>query len=177
MNLELVLARLAEVHSVLRSAEGLAGMLAWRPSGEGKKTEFRREVTKFWVRAEDEVAVVARILHHLPLYSGRRASAPAAAEPRTDGEMGQWVSSVYVDTASFESYHSRLTLDHGAQLVRFRFYGLDALAASTVYVERKTHKDKWTGERSVKARMPLPPVRPPPSLPPPPSFARGRAHE
>ena len=39
-----------------------------------------------------------------------------------------------------------------------RFYGLAHEVAPVVYVERKTHHEKWTGERSLKARMPLKPT-------------------
>lgn len=29
------------------------------------------------------------------------------------------------------------------------------MGATTIYVERKTHREDWTGEKSVKARFPL----------------------
>jgi SPX domain protein involved in polyphosphate accumulation len=49
-------------------------------------------------------------------------------------------------------YHTRLRRDDGARLVRMRWYGSRAPEQDQqqVWVERKTHRQSWTGERSVK---------------------------
>ena len=39
----------------------------------------------------------------------------------------------------------------GAEAIRLRWYG--GIDADTIYVERKTHREDWTGEKSVKARF------------------------
>jgi hypothetical protein len=57
--------------------------------------------------------------------------------------------------------------DDGARLVRIRWYGdqdptpQDVAAGALVYVERKTHREKWSGEESAKVRdaSPSPPLR------------------
>ena len=52
-------------------------------------------------------------------------------------------------------YHTRITKQPHAIAVRLRWYGVDP-TAGTVFVERKTHRESWTGEESVKERFALP---------------------
>jgi len=137
---------LSEIEANLRATKGVPQTTA----SASRKTEFVRDVQKFWVLAGDEAEVVVRILQHLPFYT------PTAAKGSVSPtEVGQWVSSVYLDSPDFSCYSSRLLLAEGAQLVRLRCYSLAAEKASTVYVERKTHHEKWTGHRSIKERIPL----------------------
>ncbi|KAG2494139.1 hypothetical protein HYH03_007777 [Edaphochlamys debaryana] len=109
-------------------------------------------------------------------------SAPSApsAPPECDGAVN---SSVYVDSPQLHTYHHRLARGDGASLVRLRWYGagepgqaeaearhkgagVEAAAVEkaaagreggqVVWVERKVHREKWTGEQSVKERAQLP---------------------
>ena len=41
----------------------------------------------------------------------------------------------------------------GAEAIRLRWYG--GMETETIFVERKTHREDWTGEKSVKARFSL----------------------
>lgn len=41
----------------------------------------------------------------------------------------------------------------GAEAIRLRWYG--GMETDTIFVERKTHREDWTGEKSVKARFSL----------------------
>lgn len=63
------------------------------------------------------------------------------------------ISSVYFDNDDFELYKGRLEKSEGAEAIRMRWYG--GMDANTIYVERKTHREDWTGEKSVKARFPI----------------------
>lgn len=45
----------------------------------------------------------------------------------------------------------RLTKTEGAEAIRLRWYG--GVDTTTIFVERKTHREDWTGEKSVKARF------------------------
>jgi SPX domain protein involved in polyphosphate accumulation len=63
---------------------------------------------------------------------------------------------VYLDDPrALSVYHERLQRDHGAQLVRLRYYGPREPSDGNqqIFVERKTHKEKWSGERSIKVGM------------------------
>ncbi|EGW35475.1 uncharacterized protein SPAPADRAFT_58704 [Spathaspora passalidarum NRRL Y-27907] len=50
-------------------------------------------------------------------------------------------------------YYGRLRKDEGAEAIRLRWYG--GMKSEQIFVERKTHREDWTGEKSVKARFAL----------------------
>lgn len=61
------------------------------------------------------------------------------------------MSSVYYDNEAMDSYMSRLRRDDKATAIRIRFYGERSTSGSQeVYLERKVHREAWTGERSCK---------------------------
>ena len=47
----------------------------------------------------------------------------------------------------------RLKKTEGAEAIRLRWYG--GMSSESIFVERKTHREDWTGEESVKARFKL----------------------
>ena len=47
----------------------------------------------------------------------------------------------------------RLKKTEGAEAIRLRWYG--GMDNETIFIERKTHREDWTGEKSVKARFSL----------------------
>lgn len=62
------------------------------------------------------------------------------------------VSSIYYDNPeTWEMYMGRLKKTEGAEAIRLRWYG--GMDTDTIFVERKTHREDWTGEKSVKARF------------------------
>jgi len=62
------------------------------------------------------------------------------------------ISSIYYDNPdTWELYMGRLKKTEGAEAIRLRWYG--GMETETVFVERKTHREDWTGEKSVKARF------------------------
>lgn len=61
------------------------------------------------------------------------------------------VSSVYFDDAELQAYLSRLQRDDEASVIRVRWYGSRSTSsAQELFVERKVHREPWTGERSHK---------------------------
>ena len=103
---------------------------------------FLRSTTKYWVKTEDVSRVKYFILRHLPVFLQKTS---------TGESDSQFTNSVYLDNDRLELYHGRLDKSPGAIALRLRWYGLSE--PSTVFVERKTHNDKWTGEVSVKERF------------------------
>lgn len=63
------------------------------------------------------------------------------------------ITSVYYDNDDFDLYMGRLEKTEGAEAIRMRWYG--GMDSNTIFVERKTHHEDWTGEKSVKARFPI----------------------
>ena len=63
------------------------------------------------------------------------------------------ISSIYFDNENLDLYLGRLEKTEGAEAVRLRWYG--DMKNRNIFVERKTHREDWTGEKSVKARFPI----------------------
>ncbi|KAG2071102.1 hypothetical protein BDR04DRAFT_1117888 [Suillus decipiens] len=63
------------------------------------------------------------------------------------------ITSIYFDNEDLELYLGRLEKTEGAEAIRLRWYG--DMDVKTIFVERKTHREDWTGEKSVKARFPI----------------------
>jgi SPX domain protein involved in polyphosphate accumulation len=103
---------------------------------------FCRSTTKYWVKTEDVSRVKYFILRHLPVFLQKTS---------TGESDSQFTNSVYLDNDQLELYHGRLDKSPGAIALRLRWY--DTGDPSLVFVERKTHNDKWTGEVSVKERF------------------------
>lgn len=106
------------------------------------KQNFVRSTRKYWVHTEDISAVKYTVLQHLPVFL------QAGMNGESDSQL---TTSIYVDNYAMELYKGRLEKSPGAIALRFRWYG--SKPAETVYVERKTHREKWMGEMSVKERF------------------------
>jgi len=103
---------------------------------------FLRSTTKYWIKTEDVSRVKYFVLRHLPVFLQKTS---------TGESDSQFTNSVYVDNDQLELYHGRLDKTPGAIALRLRWYGPGD--PTMVFVERKTHNDKWTGEVSVKERF------------------------
>jgi len=112
---------------------------------ETAKQDFVRTTTKYWVRTEDISRVKYIILQHLPVFLQKTSAGDSDS---------QLTNSIYLDNSSMELYHGRLDKTPGAIALRLRWYGTGE--PKLVFVERKTHRDSWTGEVSVKERFIIP---------------------
>ncbi|GIL87349.1 hypothetical protein Vretifemale_15424 [Volvox reticuliferus] len=121
-----------------------------RGDSSGEKNEdaaqgFVRSTTKYWVRNEDVSTVKHHVLQHLPVFQFDKNNFTGDA---------QLINSVYLDNSNLELYHGRLDKKPGAIALRIRWYGSNP--PTMVFFERKTHKESWKGEESVKERFALP---------------------
>ncbi|KAI8886051.1 vacuolar transporter chaperone complex subunit, partial [Backusella circina FSU 941] len=111
----------------------------------GKQAAFVRNTTKYWVHPDNITELKLIILKHLPVL---------VFNPNKEFETeDSAISSIYFDNNDFELYIGRLEKSEGAQAVRMRWYG--GMSSNTIFVERKTHHEDWTGEKSVKERFPI----------------------
>ncbi|KAI8468970.1 MAG: VTC domain-containing protein [Monoraphidium minutum] len=160
---------LSVLHARIRRREAAALAAGSAHSGGATKweapDEFQRSTTKYWLRPAHSLRVKAALCRHLPLLvygtqcpTAQGDVASVAAIRRSAQAATSLVSSVYFDTPDLASYHSRLAKDDGATATRLRWYGprRPCDPDQQVFVERKTHREPWTGERSVKERAPLP---------------------
>ncbi|KAH8726462.1 VTC domain-containing protein [Phaeosphaeriaceae sp. PMI808] len=115
-------------------------------SAGGKQQNFVRQTTKYWVHPDNIVELKLIILKHLPVL---------VFNPNKEfNEDDSAITSIYFDnTETWELYEGRLKKTEGAEAIRLRWYG--GMSSDTIFIERKTHREDWTGEESVKARFKL----------------------
>jgi len=130
-----VVVKLSSIYSALRQDHTAE-------ENKDASQSFLRSTTKYWVRTEDVSKVKYAVLKHLPVFLQKTA---------TGESDSQLTNSVYFDNDQLELYHGRLDKIPGAIAYRLRWYGSGD--PSMVFVERKTHRDTWTGEASVKERF------------------------
>ncbi len=105
-----------------------------------QEDSFVRDSTKYWVQSCDLAAVCTVLSENLEVHSF------------ADNNPWTYISSVYLDNMSRDCYKSRIVKDAGARLVRLRTYDNNI---NQIFVERKIHHEKWTGESSSKDRFPI----------------------
>ena len=113
-------------------------------SAGGAQQNFVRQTTKYWVHKENITELKLIVLKHLPVL---------VFNPSKEFEdKDSAISSIYYDNPeAWELYMGRLKKTEGAEAIRLRWYG--GMETDTIFVERKTHREDWTGEKSVKARF------------------------
>ncbi|CCD23965.1 Vtc4p NDAI_0C03050 [Naumovozyma dairenensis CBS 421] len=114
-------------------------------SAGGKQQNFVRQTTKYWVHPDNITELKLIILKHLPVLVFNTNK----EFEREDSA----ITSIYFDNENLDLYYGRLRKDEGAEAHRLRWYG--GMDSDTIFVERKTHREDWTGEKSVKARFAL----------------------
>ena len=135
-NLDSLIYRLSKLYDLLR-ARG-AKQTAPVKIDESSQS-FVRKTTKYWVHPDNVTELKCLILKYLPvLIFNNKKIDPA-------------ISSVYFDNDEMELYTGRLQKTEGAEAIRIRWYG--SAPPNEVFMERKTHKEDWTGESSVKERF------------------------
>ncbi|KAI1368760.1 vacuolar transporter chaperone 4 [Xylaria arbuscula] len=110
----------------------------------GTQGSFVRQTTKYWVHPDNVTELKLIILKHLPVlvFNASKEFEPADSA----------ITSIYYDNPeTWELYEGRLKKTEGAEAIRLRWYG--GMQNDTIFVERKTHREDWTGEKSVKARF------------------------
>lgn len=115
-------------------------------SAGGNQQNFVRQTTKYWVHKDNITELKLIILKHLPVL---------VFNPNKEfEEKDSAISSIYYDNPeTWELYMGRLKKTEGAEAIRLRWYG--GMESEKIYLERKTHREDWTGEKSVKARFEL----------------------
>ena len=111
----------------------------------GGQQNFVRQTTKYWVHPDNITELKLIILKHLPVLV---FNADKEFEPEDSA-----ITSIYFDNKDMDLYYGRLRKDEGAEALRLRWYG--GMKSEQIFVERKTHREDWTGEKSVEARFAL----------------------
>ncbi|KAH6650285.1 VTC domain-containing protein [Chaetomium tenue] len=110
----------------------------------GSQASFVRHTTKYWVHPDNVTELKLIILKHLPVLVFNASKEFEAQDSA--------ITSIYYDNPdTWDLYEGRLKKTEGAEAIRLRWYG--GMQNETIFVERKTHREDWTGEKSVKARF------------------------
>ncbi|KAK5990659.1 Vacuolar transporter chaperone complex subunit 4 [Cladobotryum mycophilum] len=110
----------------------------------GSQASFVRQTTKYWVHPDNVTELKLIILKHLPVLVFNASKEFEQADSA--------ITSIYYDNPNtWDLYEGRLKKTEGAEAIRLRWYG--GMKTETIFVERKTHREDWTGEKSVKARF------------------------
>eukprot|EP00605_Chrysophyceae_sp_TOSAG23-4_P000702 GSChrysophyteH1.ASY1.ANO1.786.1 assembled CDS len=133
-----VIVSMSNIYSNLRGDEKIE-------EKESAAQNFVRSTRKYWVHTEDVSKVKYQILQHLPVFLQKDETGEVMS---VDSQL---TNSVYLDNYAMELYHGRLDKTPGAIALRFRWYG--TRQPRKVFIERKTHREGWTGDISVKERF------------------------
>jgi uncharacterized membrane protein YidH (DUF202 family) len=121
-------------------------------------SSFERVTTKYWLKDQDLLRVILASLTELPLlvYGQKGGRILDCKQPQSDTGLGtslaSTISSVYFDSPGMRMYSERIKRTEGAQLFRIRWYGKKPKGDDMVFLELKTHHEKWIENNSVKER-------------------------
>ncbi|RKP29779.1 Vtc4 polyphosphate synthetase, partial [Metschnikowia bicuspidata] len=141
-NYEKLIVKLSKLYDLVRTR---GNPVEGDSAAGGAQQNFVRQTTKYWVHPDNITELKLIILKHLPVLVFK---ADREFEPEDSA-----ITSIYFDNKDMELYYGRLRKDEGAEAIRFRWYG--GMKSDQIFVERKTHREDWTGEKSVKARFAL----------------------
>ncbi|KAI9598964.1 VTC domain-containing protein [Syncephalis fuscata] len=125
-------------------------------AGGSGAQDFVRRTTKYWVHPDNVLELKFYVLKYLPVLLFQASKNTGSMADEAGGPSSApdpAISSIYFDNEELDLYQGRLEKTEGAEAVRFRWYG--PVTNNEIFIERKTHREDWTGETSVKQRFPL----------------------
>ncbi|RCK59408.1 Vacuolar transporter chaperone 4 [Candida viswanathii] len=141
-NYDALIVKLSKLYDLVRTR---GNPVQGDSSAGGSQQNFVRQTTKYWVHPDNITELKLIILKHLPVL---------VFNPDKEFETeDSAITSIYFDNKDMDLYYGRLRKDEGAEAIRLRWYG--GMKTEQIFVERKTHREDWTGEKSVKARFGL----------------------
>lgn len=141
-NYDVLVVKLSKLYDLVRTR---GNPIKGDSSAGGAQQNFVRQTTKYWVHPDNVTELKLIILKHLPVLVFN-ANKEFEAEDSA-------ITSIYYDNSHLDLYKGRLEKSEGAEAIRLRWYG--GMSSNQIFVERKTHREDWTGEKSVKARFTL----------------------
>ena len=123
-------------------------------------SSFKRSTTKYWVKDENLTKLMMICAMEAPLLVyGQKGPLTSTEKIKVSEGDKFWdslatrVNSIYFDSDDMTLYRERIKRAEGAQLLRVRWYGASMPAGDKVlFLELKTHHEKWVAQKSVKER-------------------------
>jgi SPX domain protein involved in polyphosphate accumulation/uncharacterized membrane protein YidH (DUF202 family) len=125
-------------------------------------SSFERTTTKYLVHQDKMTDLLLNVVQEAPLLvygqNGRLTTKEDLSSKWVEGytlwdSFGTTISSVYFDSPDMDMYKARLARKEGAQLLRARWYGEKPCGCQSIFLELKTHHEKWINTKSVKERV------------------------
>lgn len=128
-------------------------------------SSFQRSTTKYWVKNEQINQVLFAAVAETPLLVYGKSGPLVSNDDCKDlfkREAGDqlWdvnttpITSVYFDSPTLDLYKTRLARQEGSNLLRVRWYGEKRpVGSELLFLELKTHHEKWVNNSSVKERV------------------------
>ena len=165
-NLHSVLVVVAsDIYTSLRAAEAKLNRSVADTDQDGlwkAPSSFQRSTTKYWVKEENLTKLLLTCAGEAPLLVyGKKGTLTTKSSRLTRVSEGDklWTSmvtpitSVYFDAPDMSMYKKRLARLEGAELLRARWYGPKMPQGDgIIFLELKTHHEKWVANQSVKER-------------------------
>lgn len=124
-------------------------------------SSFERSTTKYWVEDRHLTKLLLTCAREAPLLvygkKGALTSKSHRLSRQSEGDklwdaLATTITSVYFDSADMGLYKDRIARVEGAQLLRARWYGSKPTGNELIFLELKTHHEKWVNTKSVKER-------------------------
>jgi SPX domain protein involved in polyphosphate accumulation len=164
-NLNSVLVCVAsDIYAAIRTAEkNITNNGAGQDGGMWEApSSFQRATTKYWVRDDNLTKLLLSCAAEAPLLVYGKKGSLTPKENRHSGQsegdklwesLAMPITSVYFDSADMGLYKKRIARIEGAQLLRARWYGNKMPTGDgIIFLELKTHHEKWVSNKSVKER-------------------------
>eukprot|EP00529_Nitzschia_sp_RCC80_P005230 CAMPEP_0113491710 /NCGR_PEP_ID=MMETSP0014_2-20120614/27695_1 /TAXON_ID=2857 /ORGANISM="Nitzschia sp." /LENGTH=990 /DNA_ID=CAMNT_0000385507 /DNA_START=515 /DNA_END=3487 /DNA_ORIENTATION=+ /assembly_acc=CAM_ASM_000159 len=153
----------SDIYAQIRTAEKKLTSDGNEEDGVWKApSSFQRTTTKYWVKEEQLTNLMLTCAGEAPLlvYGKKGTLTPKMNRlmPMSEGDklwssMVTPITSVYFDSPDMSMYKKRLARIEGAQLLRARWYGTTMPKGDgIIFLELKTHHEKWVANKSVKER-------------------------
>lgn len=154
---------LSDIYSAIRTAEDQVHSGASKDDSQWiAPSSFERKTTKYWVKEDQLTDLLLSAVAEAPLLvygkSGRLTSKAECLSQRSEGDklwdqLATPITSIYLDSPKMGLYKERLDRREGAQLLRARWYGRKPQGNELIFLELKTHHEKWINTKSVKERV------------------------
>jgi SPX domain protein involved in polyphosphate accumulation/uncharacterized membrane protein YidH (DUF202 family) len=155
---------LSDIYEEIRKAEAHLITATSAATGNDDKwvapSSFERSTTKYWIEEDKLTELLLAAVAETPLLVyGRSGRLTAKSDKnKTEGNklwdsLAAPISSVYFDSPDMSLYRERIRRSEGAQLFRVRWYGSKPKGEELVFLELKTHHEKWINVKSVKERV------------------------
>lgn len=154
----------SDIYNALRQAE--ENILNQNNAGDSAlwqaPSSFQRATTKYWVKDENLTKLMMTCAAEAPLLvygkkgpltSTKRRDMNVSGGDKLWDSLATVITSIYFDSKDMSLYRERIARAEGAQLLRVRWYGTTMPTGDKIiFVELKTHHEKWVANKSVKER-------------------------